>query len=171
VDSGLPRLLFTLLVIYAAFHFSYAYTHLPEVVASHFDSRGQVNGWQTKSAFFISVIFVGVIASVVGFGIPAIISVMPPALVNLPNKHYWLSPEHRAETIEFFKTHFAWLGCAILALAILSFDYAVQSNFHPEHPPNPLRMWYIIGTFIALALAGAIRLFTKFRRPPQTLPS
>ena len=171
MDSRLPKLIFALLAIYAAFYFSHAYAQLPEVVASHFDGRGHVNGWQTKSAFFITIIVVSVLASIVGFAIPALLSVLPPELVNLPNKKYWLGPEHRAETIEFLNTHFAWFACGLFLLIILTFDYALQFNFHPGHPPSPTRMWYLIGAFMAFSLLLTLRLFVKFLHAPQELTS
>jgi uncharacterized membrane protein len=167
MQSRLPKLLFLLLAAYAAVHFSTYYSQLPEVVASHFDAHGVANGWQTKSAFFAVFVGVTVLAAVVGFGVPRIIAVVPAQLINLPNKRYWLAPEHLAETLEFLNTYFAWFGCAVFLIVVLSFDYAVQSNLHPDHPPDISRMWYILAGFIAFAVVWIARLFTRFGRVPQ----
>jgi len=167
LDSRLPKLLFVLLALYAAIHFSYSHPQLPEVVASHFDGRGAANGWQTKSAFFGVLVGVSVLAAVVGFGVPRIIAVLPAALINLPNKRYWLAPEHLAETTEFLDSYFAWFGCAIFLVMILTFDYALQSNLHPENPPDPARMWCILAGFLAFMAVWTTRLLMKFLRVPR----
>ena len=88
LDSRLPKLVFALLVLYAAIHFAFAYQQLPDVVASHFNARGAANGWQPKSAFFTVFVGVGVLAALFGFVIPQIIFALPPQLINLPNKEY-----------------------------------------------------------------------------------
>ncbi len=167
MDSRLPKFLFVLLALYAAFHFSSYYSQLPDVVASHFDGRGMANGWQTKTAFFGVFLSVSVLATVVGFGIPRIIALVPAQLINLPNKRYWLAPDHLAETAEVLNTYFAWFGCAIFLIMILTFDYAIQSNLHPENRPDPSRMWYILTGFLAFVVIWIIRMLTRFLRPPQ----
>jgi uncharacterized membrane protein len=167
MQPRLPKLLFLLLAAYAAVHFSAYYSQLPEVVASHFDARGVANGWQTKSAFFAVFVGVTVLAVVVGFGVPRIIGVVPARWINLPNKRYWLAPEHLAETLEFLNTYFAWFGCAVFLIVILTFDYAVQSNLHPDHPPDISRMWYILAGFIAFAVVWITRLLRRFLRSPE----
>ena len=166
MDSRLPKFLFLFLAAYAAIHFSAYYSQLPEVVASHFDAHGVANSWQTKSAFFGIFLGVTVLAVVVGFGVPRIIGVVPAQLINLPNKRYWLAPEHLAETLEFLKTYFAWFGCAVYLIMILTFDYAVQSNLHPDHPPDVSRMWYILAGFITFMVVWITRLMRRFLRPP-----
>src|SRR5437667_366923 len=100
-DARLPRTLFAVLAAGAAIYFSSYYAELPAVVASHFNAQGVPNGWQTKSAFFAVFVGVSVLAVLVGFGIPRIISLMPPELINLPKKQYWLAPAHLAESHSF----------------------------------------------------------------------
>jgi uncharacterized membrane protein len=171
LDSRLPKLLFVLLALYAAVHFSRYYPLLPDVVASHFNGRGAANGWQTKSAFFGVLVGVSVLAAVVGFGVPRIIAALPAALINLPNKRYWLAPEHLAETMEFLDSYFAWFGCALFLIMILTFDYALQFNLHPENPPDPARMWYALAGLLVFMMAWTGRLLKKFLRVPRDLSS
>jgi len=113
LDSRLPKIIFVLLALYAVVHFSSVYPQLPNVVASHFNGRGAPNGWQTKQAFFSVFIGVGILAMVIGLVIPRIIAAVPAQLINLPNKSYWLAPEHRQETMAFLNAYFAWFGCGL----------------------------------------------------------
>jgi uncharacterized membrane protein len=166
LDSRWPKLIFILLVLYAIVHFSYYYPQLPAVVASHFNERGAVNGWQTKSGFFIVLILASVIAAVVGFGIPRIMRTLPVEMINLPNKRFWLAPERAAETQEFLSICFAWFGCAVFLLEILAFDFAVQHNLHPQNPPAPAHMWYFVAGFLVFSLSWTIRMLAKFLRLP-----
>jgi uncharacterized membrane protein len=170
LDSRLPRLVFALLVLYAAVHFSSLYSQLPEVVASHFNALGAANGWQPKQAFFTIFVGVSVLAALIGFVIPRIIAVIPAELINLPNKRYWLAPEHLEETQDFLKTYFAWFGCAMFLIILLTFDYAAQQNLHPENPPSPARMWYILAGFLLFTLVWTMRMIIRFTRiPPHSL--
>lgn len=172
MGSRLPKLIFVLLAAYAALHFSSCYSQLPGVVASHFDAHGIANGWQTKSAFIRVFAMVSVLAAAIGFGLPRIIALVPARLINLPNKQYWLSREHLAETQEFLSTYFAWFGCAVFLIIISTFDYAVESNLHPEDRPDISRMWYPLAGFLVFVVAWIIRILTRFLRPGQEkLPS
>jgi uncharacterized membrane protein len=164
---GLPKLVFALLAVGAAFYFSSLYAQLPEVLASHFDARGVANGWQTKSAFFGFLVGVSVLAAVVGFGIPRIISATPPELINLPNKRYWLAPERRAETMDFLNSYFAWLGCALFAVILLAINFAIQANLHPDRRPDATPMWFVLAGFLTFAILGTLRMFKRFGPPSE----
>jgi uncharacterized membrane protein len=171
MGSRFPKLIFAMLAAYAAIHFSSNYSQLPDLVASHFDAHGIANGWQSKSAFFSVFVAVSVLAAAIGFGLPRIITVVPAQLINLPNKRYWLSPEHLAETQEFLSAYFAWFGCALFVVMISTFDSAVQSNLHPENRPDISRMWYILVGFLAFVVVWIIRMLARFSRAPRDISS
>jgi uncharacterized membrane protein len=166
-DVRLPRLLFAVLALGAAIYFSSYYAQMPEVVASHFNARGVPNGWQTKSAFFSVFVGVGILAAMVGFVIPRMIAALPPQLINLPNKDYWLSPEHVAESMQFMSVHFAWFSCALLVVMIFTFDYALKSNLHPENAPNISRLWYVLAGFLLFMVVWTVGMFKRFARAPR----
>jgi len=166
-DARLPKLLFVILAVGAAIYFSTYYVQMPDVVASHFNGRGVPNGWQAKPAFFGLFAAVSVLIASIGFGIPRIIASVPPQLINLPNKQYWLAPEHVAETMAFLNAYFAWFGCAVFLIVILTFDYAIQSNLHPDHRPDVSRMWYILAGFLVFMVVWLARMFTRFGRLPR----
>jgi uncharacterized membrane protein len=166
--SGLPKLVFILLAVGAAIYFSSYYAELPEVVASHFNARGAPNGWQTKSAFFSVLAGVSVLAAVIGFGIPRFITLLPPEYVNLPNKRYWLAPERNADTMDFLNGYFAWFGCALFAVILATFNFALQANMHPDHRPDTTPLWYILAGFVALTIGGTVRIFKRFGHVPQS---
>jgi len=63
--------------------------------------------------------------------------------------------------------YFAWFACAVYLILVCAFDYAVQNNLHPENPPDPARMWYVLAGFITFTLWGTIRMLAKFLRPPE----
>jgi uncharacterized membrane protein len=165
-ETRLPKLVFAVLLIVAAIYFSSYYAQLPDVMASHFNARGMPNGWQTKSAFFSMLIGVSVLAVVIGFGIPRLITLLPPEYINLPNKRYWLAPERRAETMDFLNAYFAWFGSALFAVILFTFNFALQVNLHPDRRPDAAPMWFVLGGFMAFAILGTVRMFKRFGPPP-----
>jgi drug/metabolite transporter (DMT)-like permease len=110
---------------------------------------------------------VSVLAAVVGFGIPRIITSLPPELINLPNKRYWLAPERRAETMDFLNGYFAWFGCALFAVILLTINFAIQANLHPDRRPDATSMWFVLSGFLLFAILGTVRMLKRFGPPPQ----
>ena len=167
MDSRLPKLLFVTLAVFAAAYFYSVYDTLPEVVASHFDANGNPNGWSSKQAFLVFFIGVSVIPAVLVFVVPAIIKALPVDLINLPNKRYWLNPERADKTLDFLTSRFAWFGCAVYGLMLYVFDYAVRTNLHPDHRPDPKSMWIGLIVFAAFAAVWSVLFALRFARTPD----
>lgn len=54
---------------------------------------------------------------------------------------------------------------------IVVYDYAAQSNLHPDHPPSVARLLYALVGFLTFVIVWLVRMFTRFGRPPkETLP-
>lgn len=167
MDSRLPKLLFVTLAVFAAAYFYTVYDKLPEVVASHFDAYGNPNGWASKQAFLLFFIGVSAVPAALVFVVPAIFKALPVELMNLPNKRYWLSAERSAKTLDFLTSRFAWFGCAVYGLMLYVFDYAVRTNLHPEHRPDPNSMWIALIVFAAFAAVWSVLLALHFARTPD----
>lgn len=137
-------------------------------MASHFDAHGKPNRWQTKpifSAFFVGAL---VVAAVVGFGVPRIIESLPPALINLPYKDHWLSPQQRPGTLRFFRSHFAWLGCIVLFVQVFSFEFAIRANFQPDKRFDSAYLVYVLAAMGIFLIVWMARLLARFGKPPET---
>ena len=93
--------------------------------------------------------------------------VMPKQLINLPNKEYWLGAGRWAASMQFLSAWLAWFGCAVYAVIILAFDFAVQTNLRSPYGPNPRRLWYSLVIFGAFTVVWTMRLVGRFGRVPD----
>ncbi len=140
----------------------YFYPLLPERVASHFGPTGQPDAWTTKVSFLsFDCIVVGGLAalfSVIGL----LMEKIPPALMNLPNRDYWLAEENRKETILFLSSSFFWFASATMMLLLDVFQQTFQVQLGKAktltHPVLSL------GIYISFTLIMTIGLLLKFFR-------
>ena len=139
----------------------YYYSLLPDRMASHFGSSGRPDAWSSKAEFVTFYLAIIGLLIVLFPGIAFGISSIPVSLMSLPNKEYWLSPEHRQETFDFLFQHALWLGSAALVFLIDIFHQVFRVNMGKtnalDHP------MLSIGIFAAFTTVWVIGLFIKFR--------
>jgi uncharacterized membrane protein len=168
-SARLPRNVFFVVVLAALARCSYFYPLLPERMASHFDRSGVPNGWMTKPLFF-ELYAAGVALGIVVVFLPALtVARLPAYLINLPNKEYWLAPEHRAETNAFLKRSFAWFGCAFLAVQVVGLDLAMQANLVSPPRVSSESMFVCLAVFLIWTVWWTIDLIRHFSVPKSSI--
>jgi uncharacterized membrane protein len=165
-NARLPALLYLVMLALGVLHWAQVYPQLPDRMASHFSADGTPNGWQTKQAFFTLMTVVVGLSAFVGFVVPRQIAKKPADKLNLPNKSYWLSPEHREEAFRFFRAQMAWFGCALLFILLYGTSQAIHANF-PEGRFNARGMMYVMGGFFLFVIGWIIHFVRHFRAVPR----
>jgi uncharacterized membrane protein len=162
------RSIFFALVCFAIIQGLYYAQRLPQVVGSHFDKSGSVNAWQSKSQFFAIELLIVVIAAVVTFVLPRMMSAIPTKYLNLPHEQLWLAPERREQSLSFLTQQMEWLGCALLAFLLFVMELAFRANL--ETPPR-LNTWAFVPAlliYLGFVAVFVTRLIKRFSGTPDS---
>lgn len=160
--------LFSLLILLAGFLAVVYFTgrNLPEPpkpTATHFSMSGTANDWMTRSGYLILISLLGVGLPLFQVGVFSLVRYMPKSFVNVPNRDYWLSPEHINETHSILTRHAYWL-----ASLCTCFIGAVHVTVVYANTLNPPRMSLeVIGgigfAFFFAMILWVMSLLNRFR--------
>lgn len=133
----------------------WAYPQLPERVASHFDLRGQADGW--SSARGMLALHAGLALGPCGLfaAIAGLLGRAPDAWINLPHRDYWLAPERRARTLSRIVRLLLQCGCLMLLFFGATFLQIYAANLGAEGPIR-LRSGFLVGLLAFLIAVAAL---------------
>jgi serine/threonine-protein kinase len=152
----------TLLI--AVGHGIWAYTVLPERVASHWDGAGNPNGYMSRDGFVSFYLWLMVGLSTLFGGIGALIRVTPDDAVNLPNKEYWLAPERREATITTITQQMNAFTIMLNAFMIGIHQLSIMANLTPDkHLSNGV--WVLLVGFLGGTGFWVYKMITEFKVP------
>ena len=161
----LSRAIFLGLLALVILRFATRYPDLPDTLASHFGADGRPNGWMRRDVFaWFGLIPLGA-ALVVTFLGPLLVKHLPPSLVNMPNKDYWLAPERKAETITAFSSHMDWFGVALLAFLAFVYELVYQANASPDVRLAEGPFLAGLVAFFAFTIVWLVAFYRRFRKP------
>jgi uncharacterized membrane protein len=157
------RYLFYALVAVALLQSVFYYPQMPAVVASHFDGTGVANGWSSRNVFF--AIYLAMVAMLIGIFIclPRRSGERGKLRMNIPNREYWLAPQRRGQTMEFFRRQMMVLGIVHLLLAIFTVQLAILANLQQESRLHA-SMWWALGSYFLFLGLWLTHLFLHFRK-------
>jgi uncharacterized membrane protein len=154
-----------ILLALAAVQIAYYFPRLPATVASHFDASGAPNAFAPKSAFLELYVVVLLVLAAISLVLPRLLLVMPPEYINLPNKGYWLAPQRREATMEFFLDRFTVFGAGTLALIVAFFQMAITANLTQQPFPSTIA-FVALGAYFVFAMVWLGTLLLRFSRVP-----
>lgn len=165
-----PVQLYLLLIGFHLGQLLWYWPRLPEIVPSHFDASGAPDGWMARGAFLtmlavLTLFLLGTFAMAVH-----LVRRAPVALINLPNKDYWMAPERAAESRRTVVREMFKIAAATQALLIvitqLSFDVALE-----RRAGLGSASWIALALYLGFTLWWLVALFRRFRRPePGAVP-
>ncbi|HEX3398417.1 MAG TPA: hypothetical protein VHS76_17050 [Steroidobacteraceae bacterium] len=160
----IPWIAFAAALLFAILYFSNTVSSLPPLVASHFDATGHPNAHMTRE-FYTKFIFA------MGVGFPLAMVALLTAIyskasdMKLPNRDYWLAPEHIGQTRSLLVAHGVWFGC--LMVAMVCYVHWLELGAHRSTPPQLSNQWFMGGLFVfaVIAIGWILALLRTFRRP------
>jgi uncharacterized membrane protein len=142
----------------------YYYPAMPETMASHFDSAGRPNGFQSRDGFYaLTVAMLSMVVVLFG-GFRFLFRVLPASAINVPNREHWLAPERFEETIDFMVRQMEWMGVATLLLLIVVLQGVFEANQSPQ-PGLGGGIWWVMGGYFLFTAVWLVRFLGRFRKP------
>lgn len=138
----------------------------PPTLAVHFNGAGNPDGWMDRIKFIV-------IGSSLSFMVPTLIvavggvlpRMLPMAAINLPNKTYWMAPEHREAGFSRMLFASLWLGCLVQAFLMAIWILIARANAAASTPHLSADHAFVIGGFVVAVIAFVAWTFRIFARP------
>lgn len=140
---------------------------LPPLVASHFGIGGAVDGFMARNGY-LGFMLVGTVVIPLLIVVPQrLVRTIPPRLISLPHREYWLAPERIDSTRDYLRNHAVWFAALFVMLMCFVHWEVVQANM--RSPARLAAAPFITG--LSLYVVGVIvwigAMVAHFRRRPD----
>ncbi len=159
-----PAILVTLLYIGFLVYVGKTASLLPDPMATHFGIEGQANGWMSRFGYITFIRLFGLALPAFTIVVGFLTRFLPASMINIPNRDYWLAPEHRAETYASVLAFCLWVACLEVGfVAGMHYLTIVANRSTPAHLPSN-GLVAVLGLFVvglALWIVALVRRFSK----------
>ena len=159
------RILFVAVLVLCLFEMARLWSISPLQMAAHFNALGEPDRFVSKPEFFwgqVQTLFVIVLVSL---ALRVLFLVIPPNLINMPNRDYWLAPERKEETLGRL-SDFGSLTFVMILLAILAgFEIATYANLQTPIHFNAGLMGVVMFAAMGVIVLLLIQLVLSFKLP------
>jgi hypothetical protein len=139
---------------------------LPPIVASHFNIHGDADASLPASRYLA-------VFGALGLSLPLLIVAafyfvrwLPPRLINLPKRDFWLAPERAADTHRYLLIQGIWFACMMLVFMFVLHCAVVRANqLTPPHLP-PKTVFPLMGLFLVSLVIWTANFLRHFIRLP-----
>lgn len=138
---------------------------LPPSVAIHFGADGVADGWASKEFNALFSLGLDLLFLVLIVGMPHLVVKIPPRLVNLPNKDYWLAPANRPATQAKMISLMSEFGVALFGFLALLGILTTWANLSAPVQLNLKAFFGVLAIFGICIAYWCIKLYVVFRIP------
>jgi len=140
----------------------YEFATSPELVPLHYGLSGVPDRWGSRLELLL--VYAGAlgIGSALFLGVPELLRYAPARTISIPNKHYWLLPEHREQAACKLALWSDVQGAAVNLLMITLQLVLAPSTSGPGR--TPVFAFVLVG-FGAFTLGSMIWLSLAYRLP------
>ncbi len=159
-----------ILLVFGVIQIVWSFPQLPVQVATHFGADGAANGWSSRNEFaLLYVCLLGGLA-LLFFLIYLFIPRLPPKLINMPSKDYWLAPERKDESLALVARQLLIMGNATLCFVMLLFKFIIDANLVEDSPPTlGWGTWVAAGAYFVFMLGWMVAFFWMLKPPPPSM--
>ncbi len=161
------RILFTFAIILGIMEALYFYPLLPDRIAVHFNASGAADGWGPKLPFFEVFGLIFTMMALLLWGLPLLLRRIPDAMINLPNKDYWLAPVRRKQSLDRIMDQMLFMGAMTLLLLDGVIFLSLKANLLSTPVMQAELMWGLLIVFITINIVWIVSLIRGFQRPAK----
>lgn len=154
------------LVVLALVQNLWYWTELPVRVATHFNAQGRPNGWMSRDSAVLTMLLFQIGMPVFLVGLGAIISRVPPHMLNVPNREYWCQPE-RVGQVRSHSINMLGQIAALTSLLLLGVNHLTFLANIKAQPLDTRWSTILLAVFLGAICAIIARMYLHFRVPPS----
>lgn len=139
--------------------------HLPARVATHFDMEGRPNGWSSAGSLWVPGGVMFGFAILIGIGVPALARRLPPSMVNVPHRDYWLAPERREASLDRLDVFMGVFGCGLAVFFLGVLALVAHANIAGQGRMEAWGMWGLLGGVFVFTGGWLWKLYSSFPKP------
>lgn len=140
----------------------------PSRVAVHFGAGGVPDGWGSGVYNACVLLAIEVLLFSLMYFSPRLLNVVPPGMINLPNKAYWLAPANLVRAQAKLASFMYQFGAVFFVFLLTVVTLAIQANRSQPVRLNEPLLLAALGGLLIYSIAWCIALFRSFRIPPST---
>ena len=137
----------------------------PDQMAAHFNAQGLPDRFAPKAEFFWFQAQTLLVVILVSLPLQVLFLVLPPNLINMPNREFWLAPERREETIGRLNSFGAMLFGVIALMIQTAFEISAYANLRTPIQFDAGLMGAIMVTGMVVIGLLLMQLLISFRLP------
>jgi hypothetical protein len=140
---------------------------LPDRVAIHFGQGGVPDGWAANLTNTLIMLGMHTFLFFSLYFSPRLLTSVPAKWISLPNRDYWLRPEHRSQAVAQFSRLMWQFGTALFLFMLFTGLLSLKANLSDPVRLDDVPLLVALVVFLAYTVYWMLSLLRAFRIPPN----